>query len=342
MPELVSILIPAYNAGDWIGDTIRSALDQTWRNKEIIVVNDGSTDNTLQIAKQFECASLRVINQANKGASAARNNALKHARGDYIQWLDADDILDPGKIERQLMGLADLESQNKRRILLSGPFGKFYYRYSRAKFSSSPCWRDLYPMDWLLLKFNKNAWLNPACWLVSRELTDIAGPWDERLSWDDDGEYFIRVVLASEKVQFVPDARVYYRVCNIGSYSRTFSQKALDSVYLSAELSVNHVLRAEDSKRTREAALVNLQRRFALFYPHEKILMEKLQKLAWNLGGSLPEPQQSWKFSLARKILGWRKASRLKTAVWKFSVLTHRNLDWFLSVLFGPGINSIT
>src|SRR5262249_13271987 len=99
---LVSILIPAFNAQEWIADTIRSALAQTWPKKEIIVVDDGSRDQTLSIAKQFVSKEVSVVAKGNEGAAATRNKAYSLSQGDYIQWLDADDLLAPDKIERQL------------------------------------------------------------------------------------------------------------------------------------------------------------------------------------------------------------------------------------------------
>src|ERR1051325_3114803 len=102
MKPLVSILVPAFNAQNSIADTLRSALAQTWERKEIIVVNDGSTDDTLSIARQFESPSVRVVTQENQGAAVARNTALSLCQGDYIQWLDADDLLSPQKIAQQI------------------------------------------------------------------------------------------------------------------------------------------------------------------------------------------------------------------------------------------------
>src|ERR1700744_1176722 len=99
---LVSIIIPLYNAGNYISETLQSALDQTWPNKEIIIVDDGSTDNSLAIAKSFESEFVKVLSQENKGASAARNKGLSIAKGEYIQFLDADDLLSPNKIAAQL------------------------------------------------------------------------------------------------------------------------------------------------------------------------------------------------------------------------------------------------
>src|SRR5271166_5822373 len=98
MKPLVSVLIPAFNAQAWIGDTLESAVSQTWPQKEIIVVNDGSTDQTLASVQRFESAGVRVITQENQGAAAARNKAFSLCQGDYVQWLDADDLLAPDKI----------------------------------------------------------------------------------------------------------------------------------------------------------------------------------------------------------------------------------------------------
>ncbi|MEO1560685.1 MAG: glycosyltransferase family 2 protein, partial [Cyanobacteria bacterium J06632_19] len=89
MTTLVSILIPAYNSEEWISETIDSAIAQTWSNIEIIIVDDGSKDNTLAVAKKYASTKIKVISQPNKGASAARNRALQEAQGDFIQYLDA-------------------------------------------------------------------------------------------------------------------------------------------------------------------------------------------------------------------------------------------------------------
>src|SRR2546426_7644091 len=100
MKPLVSILIPAFNAEQYIGEAIESAEGQTWQRKEIIVVDDGSTDQTLSVARRFASKAVTVITQPNEGASSARNKAFSVCQGDYIQWLDADDLLAPDKISR--------------------------------------------------------------------------------------------------------------------------------------------------------------------------------------------------------------------------------------------------
>ncbi len=202
---LVSILIPAFNAQEWIAGAIRSAMAQTWESKEIIVVDDGSSDQTLRIAQQFESAKVHVVTQKQQGAAAARNKAFSLSQGDYIQWLDADDLLAPDKIEKQMDAL---ERCGSKRTLLSSAWGKFIYRYYRAEFTPTGLWRDLSRLEWLLCKLGDNVYMQTASWLVSRELTEAAGPWDTRLLGDDDGEYFCRVLLASDGVRFVPESKV--------------------------------------------------------------------------------------------------------------------------------------
>jgi len=132
---LVSILIPAYNASKLLAATIRSAIGQTWKRKEIIVVDDGSTDQTLAVARRFEPEGVQVVSQKNQGAAAARNHAFQRSKGDYIQWLDSDDLLAPDKIERQLTTLREAESG---RILLSSPWARFYYRTRHALLFQAP------------------------------------------------------------------------------------------------------------------------------------------------------------------------------------------------------------
>ena len=236
MRPLVSILIPAYNAEKWLADTLRSALVQTWEPKEIIVIDDGSKDQTLSLARSFESDTVRVFTQVNQGAAATRNNAFAKCHGDYIQWLDADDLLSPNKIGLQMEALGDAPNP---RILLSGGWARFLYRPSKAEFTPTCLWSDLSNVEWLVRKMEQNASMQTATWLVSRELTEAAGPWNTRMLSDDDGEYFCRVLIASQSVRFVSAARVYYRY--IGPQSLGYigaSDRKRDALWLSMKLHV--------------------------------------------------------------------------------------------------------
>jgi glycosyltransferase involved in cell wall biosynthesis len=98
---LVSILIPCFNAERWVAQAIESALSQTWPEKEVVVVDDGSTDASLTIIKAFG-DRIRWVSGPNRGSNVARNRLLELAHGEWLQYLDADDYLLPEKIARQM------------------------------------------------------------------------------------------------------------------------------------------------------------------------------------------------------------------------------------------------
>lgn len=308
MKNKVSILIPAYNAELWIRETITSALSQTWPNCEVIIVDDGSSDNTFEIARQYQSETVKVITQENKGASSARNKALSLAQGDYIQWLDADDLLAPDKISQQLK-LTDICGNSS--ILLSSSYGTFFYRWHKARFVNTALWQDLTPVEWLIIRFTEHIWMSPAVWLVSRNLTEKCGAWDERLSLNDDGEYFVRVVAASEMVSFVPGAKSYYRQVNIKSLSNTRTHKACESLFMSLQLSIDSLLKLESTATTRAAALKLLQDYIIYFYPEEQQILSEVKKLAGELGGSITPPKLKPKYVLVENLLGWSIAKNM-------------------------------
>jgi glycosyltransferase involved in cell wall biosynthesis len=325
MAPLVSILIPAYNAEKWIRRTLKSALTQDYPNKEVILVDDGSTDQTLTIAKSFESGSVKVINQPNAGGPAARNKAFEHAQGDYIQWLDHDDLLAPNKISAQLQSLERVQND---KILCSCPFATFYYRIEKARPFESQLYQDLEPLDYFFIKFSMNTYFQSACWLVSRKLTELAGPWWEIRSPDDDGEYFCRVVRASEKIQFVPQAKCYWRVGNAGSFCGAWrkSRAAREATFASMQRCIEHFRSLEDSDRSRAACVKFLQDRFG-FYRKSPDIVNRMEALAIELGGKLHVQPLKGKARWLGSTLGWAAAITADTAYQSFKVSAERTWD---------------
>lgn len=328
MKPLVSILIPAYNAEKWIADTLRSALAQTWPHREIIVVDDGSTDATLTVARQFEADGVRVVTKKNEGAAATRNAAYQLSKGDYIQWLDADDLLSPDKIARQVEVAV---AAGNTRLLLSCGWISFLYRYYRAKSRPTALWCDLSPAEWLFRKMSRNLHMQTATWLVSRELTETAGPWNTSLLGDDDGEYFCRVLLASEGVRFVSDAKVYYRVAGVGSLSHIGnSDRKKVAQWHSMRLHIGYLRALEDTARTRAACVTYIQNWVVSFYPDRPDLVVEMESLASELGGRLKMPRLSWKYSWIGLLFGKHLGRRAQLMLprWKWAIL--RTLDRLL------------
>src|SRR5262249_3773271 len=161
------------------------ALRQTWREIEVIVVDDGSTDSSVYEIERFK-TGVQLIRQGNGGAGAARNRAYRASSGRFIQFLDADDLIDPKKIERQMERIID-----RPRCVASAEWGRFRSSADETQFKPEPVWRDLKSLDWLVLsRADGLGMLFPALWLVPRTIADAAGRWDETLSLGDDGEYF--------------------------------------------------------------------------------------------------------------------------------------------------------
>ena len=325
MKPLVSILIPAYNAELWIAYTLQSAIAQTWQRKEIIVVDDGSRDRTAEVARRFASNQVEVVTAGNQGAAAARNHALRLSQGDYIQWLDADDLLAPDKIERQLAALREMDS---RRILLSSPWAPFCFRINGARFVRNSLCQDLSPVEWLLRKMSENLHMQTATWLTSRELAEAAGPWDTRLLSDDDGEYFCRVLGASKSTRFVPVDGVFYRVISSNRLSHIgMSDKKKDALLLSMKLHIRYLRSLEESERVRKACLTYLQNWFGSFYPERRDLVAQAQALAAELGGRLEPPRLRWKYAWMKPIVGVRAAKRAQMMLPQFKASLLRSWD---------------
>ncbi len=99
---LVSVIMPAYNAEKFIFDAVQSVINQTYQNWELLLTNDGSTDNTKDILTKFSDQRIKIINQPNSGVSVARNASLKQVKGIYLTYLDADDLLPPKSLEMRV------------------------------------------------------------------------------------------------------------------------------------------------------------------------------------------------------------------------------------------------
>lgn len=318
MEPLVSILIPAYNAEPWIAEAIESAIGQTWRRKEIIIVDDGSSDNTVTIAQKFASKEVCIRPQPHQGASTARNHAFSVCQGDYIQWLDADDILSSDKISRQIEALKRCKS---KRTLLSSEWGHFMYRPSKARFVPTTLWCDLSPVEWMMRRMEHGVFMQTGSWLVSRELIEGAGLWDHRLLGDDDGEYFCRVVLVSDGVHFIPESRVFWRRAGFNRLSYVGdSDVKLEAQLLSMKLTVGHVLAVTSDERARAACLTYLRSNLLMFYPRRLDIVRELQALASTFGCHLSVPALSWKYSWMQKAFGWNTAKRAQLALPKLKM----------------------
>lgn len=309
---MVSIIIPVYNAEQYVEQAIISALEQTWPNKEIIIIDDGSTDNSLATAKQFENKGVNILTQQNMGASAARNKGLAQAKGTYIQFLDADDMLSADKIASQVKVLNG--SDNLVSLCATIHFkdtDNFYQMqaepewYAEGSTDTVDFLIKLYSSDITIPGYG--GMIQPNAWLTPRTIIDKAGRWDENLTVDDDGEYFCRVLLAADGIKFSHQGINYYRKFE---KSRSLSSKKTEQAYQSRLLSTD--LKYQHLKSKTDTALLEkvLSRYYweigvASFPQFIKLSNEAIQK-AKQFGYKGPKYTAGEVSTFLSKILGWR------------------------------------
>jgi hypothetical protein len=176
-------------------------------------------------------------------------------------------------------------------------------------------WCDLSPVEWLIRKMGQDLYMTTSAWLASRELTEAAGPWDTRLLVDDDGEYFCRVLLASDRVRFVPEARVYYRFSGYRSLSHIGnSDRKREAQWRSMQLHIGYLRSVEDTERVREACVRYLQHWLSTFHPERPDIVKQAEEMARHLGGELVPPRLSWKYSWIKALFGWHFAKLTRQA----------------------------
>lgn len=198
---LVSVIIPAFNAEKTIFETVESVIDQDYKNIEIIVVNDGSWDETQSILERFG-NKIKIINTKNNGVSSARTVGLKFSKGDYIQYLDADDLLTKGKLSKQLSYL--LESQGD---VAYGDWQKFHtspdYKIVSEAVSNQI---DSDHENHLFTSF----WAPPAALLYSRKIVNLIH-WKDNLPVIQDARYLFDAARANAKFIYTPGIMAMYR-----------------------------------------------------------------------------------------------------------------------------------
>lgn len=306
---LVSVLIPCYNAAPYVGAAVSSALNQTWQNLEVIVVDDGSTDGSADVLATIEDPRLTVIRQDNRGQCAAANRAYRSSRGELVKFFDADDLLSLNHIALQVERLGP-----KRTAVAMGEWVRFFDdNHDDAVFLPLRMYRDTHPVEWLADEWvGALPMMQCALWLIPRGIVDQVGLWDERLSLINDFEFFTRILLGADEIVYSPGARLYYRSGIPGSLSGRKSRKAVESAFLSISLATEHLLAAEDSDRTRRAA-ANIFKSFEYtYFPAHADLRRKARQRVGELGGSDLQPDGPPGFHKLRPWIGWRLARRVQ------------------------------
>ena len=223
---LVSIIIPVFNRVDLINDTLNSVLNQTYTNWECLMIDDGSSDGTKSILKEYQSKDSRFTFierpiDITKGANPCRNLGITNSKGDYVQFLDSDDYMDSEKLRLQV----NILNQSSNTTVAICDWDRFHSDVSEANFKKLLPYAKNFSSAKLYLNALGKKWIPPLCYLVPRRLIDMAGFWDESIIINQDAEYFVRVLLNCTEVKFVKYARVLYRHHTKGNVSSETAKK---------------------------------------------------------------------------------------------------------------------
>lgn len=312
VPGLVSTIIPVYNRPQMLEEAVQSVLDQTYRPVEVIIIDDGSTDNTNEVVDRLaiEYPGMVVgIHQQNTGPGLAREAGRQIARGEFIQYLDSDDILLPRKYELQVDTL-------KNHPECAVCYGKTRYRYRDGSIEQLPWKGSGVKVETMFPSFLVSRWWDTPTPLYRRSVCDEAGPWTD-LTLEEDWEYDCRIASLGTRLcycdEFIAEVRDH-------SQQRSCKGDALDTARLkerarSHALIFGHARKAgitdafpEMQHFARELFLLSRQSGAAGLTRESSDLFQLARVASGNLRG------RGWDFTLYRlfvALFGWSFTGRI-------------------------------
>lgn len=215
----VSIIIPLYNAEKYIIETLKSAINQTYENKEIIIIDDGSTDDSKRKIEKYIDNTVKYFYQKNSGVSVARNKGIEMATGDYITFLDSDDILHEDKVQKQM------------NVIKKWNYDVCYCTYNNWDFFENE--KKIKKMKFISGNIIEN-YLNEdtipqtGTWLIKKEIIKLNNiKFTPKCNWGEDIEFFTKVLFYSN-CGYVEEALLDYRIEHTGSLSKSYKSTMKD------------------------------------------------------------------------------------------------------------------
>jgi len=307
MTPRVSVVIPCFNAAHWIGEALESVFAQRLPDLEVVVVDDGSTDDSASLVERL-FADVKLIRVANGGPGRARNIGTRHSIGQYIQYLDADDRLAPDKLERQLRVIEADQAD-----IVYGDWCEL----QTAADGSTATGRVVQPhldgdADVALLT---DLWCPPAAYLFRREIVERAGGWDEQQHVVEDVRFLLACVLQGGRLAYCPGLAAMYRIRAEGELG--LSQSRRDPVAFTrgclrnAQTMEQAWIGRGGLSIQQTSALVRVYSQvarasFACDTPTFETAYAALRRLQPGY-----TPEEPWHLALASRVVGYRSAEAL-------------------------------
>jgi glycosyltransferase involved in cell wall biosynthesis len=304
----ISVLMACYNAESFVVSAVESVINQTFTDFEIILVNDGSTDRSIDKLNTITDDRFRWVTQQNQGASSARNEAFRLSTGDYVIYFDADDLMKSTHLE-MLFDRVQSESD----CVAFSPWVRFTKLPLPSLDHTLPSQRDMAGPDWLVTEWRyARPMMQAGMFLIPRHFVENHGGWDPQLSLIDDFEFYSRIISKVKLMAFAPDAGLYYRSEIKNSLSTKRSPQAIKSALVALKRGTEHVLAAIDTPEARLSCANCLQDFVFLVYPDYRAYRREVEHLIDKMGGSDLLPDGPPGFQRLRKFVGWKLARQMQ------------------------------
>jgi len=306
--KLVSILVPLFNSEKYIAETITSALSQTWNDIEVIIVDDGSTDKSYSIAKSYESDKLKVFRQEHKGACAARNLAFEKSTGDYIQYLDSDDIMACDKIEKQISYFEEFGNNiitSSKSVIFSSDINESY------EHGKLVCKDYSNPLDYMIDTWENGNYLGIHAWLFPRGIVKNAGYWDNSLKRYQDGEFLVRILYLIDKIKFVPNTTVFYRDRLNSITNLNFHESEL-SYCMALSAIIKKIVIPSNYERALNASVAKISSSIYRWYPYFPDLVDKGFEMLKMMDSKIVLKRKDFFWTNLYHFLGWQRTRNIE------------------------------
>lgn len=310
---LVSILMPLYNAENYIREAVLSVCHQTYNNWELIIVDDGSTDNSAEILAPIIEADVRIkfVKQQHGGGCVARNTALQLAHGDYFQYLDADDYLHPNKIECQIKEYEKYD--NPSEILLFGTCLVHTLEDINIPSSMTKLYKDYIPGITALIEIWKHHFNSfpYSSYLIPRQMSICAGEWNAKLVRSQDTDYIARILKQAKKLIYVPEAIFYYRQVPGSISRRKLTMAQLESEMIVCNNIADIILSESQSTDAVFACSTHYTDILTAWYPKNKLLVDDIMANMKSRGLEMNFANRGTLFHIINLLFGWKVAVQM-------------------------------